>query len=726
MKVLLLTDKMKTGGVETHIAQLALGLRQSGVEVALLSGGGLLADKLSSQGIPCFTAPLDSRRPLDLFRSYLALKRLLSEQDFDLLHAHTRLTALLLKYCKHQGTVIVSVHAHFRINRFLRRICNWGERTIAISEDLRAYVCDTYGVPAERVSVIPNGIDCARFAPPTDADARNGAPRILFASRLDEDCSLGAELLCRIAPSLCQRYPGIRIEIAGGGRDFPRICALAEHANRQLARRAVTAIGGVEDMPELLRSQDIFVGVSRAAMEAAASGCPVILCGNEGYGGILTPQRLKTAGLSNFCARGCAAPTLDALESDLAFLLERPAERRQIGNQLRASIETSFSSDRMCRETLALYHRARHTAPTQTLTVGGYFGCGNVGDDAMLLGFLEALHTAAPQFGVIALTGNPKKDRQRFGISCVHRRNPSAVALALLQSKAFLCGGGSLLQNRTSQRSLSYYLFLLRLARIIRCKTLLYAAGIGPLIGKSAFQKTFRCLQKCDYLGLRDEDSLRCLAGLGIDAARLHLGADPALLMPLPPASRAAAILHAHRIPADEAHLCVVLNGTAPLPLRQNLISAVRVICKRHAMVALLPVFDPTHDENAVKKAAQTLGGYAIRLREPSDAVALIGACHAVVSLRLHALVFATATAVSALGISADPHDRKISAFANSAGQDFLAADQSTVPALVEKIEELLKSRQSRAPILADSTAQMRKRAREDLQRILTHIASTP
>ena len=724
MKVLLLTDKMETGGVETHIAQLALGLWRSGVEVALFSSGGLLADKLSNEGIPCYTAPLHSRRPLDLLRSYHRLKSLLKDQSFDILHAHTRLTAFLLRYCKRCGGArLVSVHARFRSDFLLKRACYWGDRTLAVSEDLRAYVCDVYQLPAERVTVIPNGIDCARFCPPEE-DSRNGAPRILFASRLDRDCSLGAELLCRIAPSLCQRYPGVQIEIAGGGNDFSTICTLAKHANHWLGRQAVTPIGWVEDMATLLRTQDIFLGVSRAALEAAATGCAVILCGNEGYGGILTPQQLKTAGLSNFCARGCAAPTLDALERDISFLLEHPSERRHIGDQLRQSMETSFSSARMCRETLALYHRTRRKSPSLRLAIGGYFGCENIGDDAMLLGFLEELNTVAPHVAVTALTGHPSRDRRRFGISCINRKNPIAIGATLYRSAAFLCGGGSLLQNLTSRHSLSYYLALIKMAQRQRCQTVLYAAGIGPLIGKGALRDTANILNRCNYLDLRDGDSVRRLAALGIDAAKLHLGADPALLMPPPPASRAAAILHARQIPDDETHLCVVINGNAPLTVQQNLISAIRIVCRRHAMVALLPIFDPPHDEKAVKRAARELGGYAIDLREPSDALALISVCRAVISLRLHALVFATAASVSALGIAADTRDRKIAAFAKSAGQEFLSADPPTVPTLVERIEELLKSSQSRAPILADSAAQMRRAAREELQKIITRVSA--
>ena len=719
MKILLLTDRMDAGGAETHIAQLAEGLMKLGVEVWLLSSGGRIADRIAQTGVQTIHAPLHSRKPFDLLRSYFILCRLLRREHFDILHAHARLPAFLLRFCKHPHTKqIVSVHARFRVNALLKRLCYWGDLTIAVSEDLRTYVCKAYRVPPERVYVIPNGIDCNIFAPP-EPDPRTSAPAILFASRLDCDCSLGAELLCRIAPTLCKRFPGVQIAIAGGGNDSTHISTLADSANSVLGRVAIKTLGWVENMPAVLGQYDIFVGVSRAAMEAAATGCSVILCGNEGYGGIFCKESARHAALTNFCARGEPMPLPDRLETDLTHLLEHPALRKQYATEARNVIETNFSAARVCRETLSQYHRLRSEKKQITVTVGGYFGCKNLGDDAILLGFLEGIHALAPEIGVIALTGAPRINRRRFGIPCVNRKNPLSIRAAFFRSSAFLCGGGSLLQNLTSQRSLSYYLSLLQLARRSRCKPLLYAAGIGPLVGKSATKKTVNVLRKCPYVGLRDEASMRLLSRRGLDAARLHLGADPACLLPLPPPTRAEALLREHQIPDDKDKLCVVLNGTIPSHLLQTLLSAIRIVCKRGALIPIFLVFDRRHDLVAAQKAARSLGGHLLAPTSPTDAIALISACRAVVSLRLHALIFATAVKIPALGIAANRRDPKIASFAHTAGQDFLSPDRLTVPALVEAIEATITDGGRRAPILVDAAAEMRRAARTDLQRIL-------
>jgi hypothetical protein len=88
------------------------------------------------------------------------LVRLIKREGYDVLHAHARFPALLLRGMQRLGArTVVTVHAAFAHNRRLSHVCYWGEKTVAVSEDLRLYVTDHYPVPATQVSVIRNGID---------------------------------------------------------------------------------------------------------------------------------------------------------------------------------------------------------------------------------------------------------------------------------------------------------------------------------------------------------------------------------------------------------------------------------------------------------------------------------------------------------------------------------------------------------------------------------------
>ena len=67
--------------------------------------------------------------------------------------------------------------------------------------------------------------------------------RIVFVSRLDKDCSLGAFLLCKIAPSLIKLYNEIEIYIVGGGEEYNKISSLAAKIKAKFNNKLIFATG---------------------------------------------------------------------------------------------------------------------------------------------------------------------------------------------------------------------------------------------------------------------------------------------------------------------------------------------------------------------------------------------------------------------------------------------------------------------------------------------------
>jgi len=92
--------------------------------------------------------------------------------------------------------------------------------------------------------------------------------------------------------------------------------------------------------------------------------------------------------------------------------------------------------------------------------VAGYYGFRNAGDEAILEAIARELKARGHE--VVALSGDPKRTREDHGLRAYHRLNP----LALLRADLWLLGGGGLLQDATSALSLTYYLSVLRLARL--------------------------------------------------------------------------------------------------------------------------------------------------------------------------------------------------------------------------------------------------------------------
>ncbi|QEY31684.1 polysaccharide pyruvyl transferase CsaB [Synechococcus sp. RSCCF101] len=108
----------------------------------------------------------------------------------------------------------------------------------------------------------------------------------------------------------------------------------------------------------------------------------------------------------------------------------------------------------------------------------GYYGEHNLGDDALLAVLLEQL---PPGTRPLVSAHDGREVRQRHGVATCPRRNPRAMARALLRCDALVLGGGSLLQDSSSLQSLFYYLMLMALARLRRIPVILWAQGYGPL-----------------------------------------------------------------------------------------------------------------------------------------------------------------------------------------------------------------------------------------------------
>ncbi len=357
MKVLLLSDRMNRGGAETHVSALARGLKDAGVCVQVLSSGGELSERLAEEGIAQHLFPAD--RAIVGHLTIPRLRRLCEREKFDVLHAHARIPASMIRNCRRWSgspAPVVTMHAAYSPLSLASDVSYWGEHTVTVGEDLRALLCDGFGVPSERITVIPNGIDLDRFYPPP-ATLPPPPRSVLFASRLDRDCSLGAELLCDLAPDLGAAYGDLTIRIAGGGDQFERLQRRAAEINARFGtRRLVELTGHAEDMSALYRRHSIFVGVSRAAMEAALCGCAVILCGNEGGAGILSPQN-PIPSLSNFCCRGYKKPTRQSLGESLVTLLSDHARRKYAAMAGERWMRNDYGTEGMVERTLAVYRR---------------------------------------------------------------------------------------------------------------------------------------------------------------------------------------------------------------------------------------------------------------------------------------------------------------------------------------------------------------------------------
>ncbi len=320
------------------------------------------------------------------------------------------------------------------------------------------------------------------------------------------------------------------------------------------------------------------------------------------------------------------------------------------------------------------------------ICIGGYAGCGNLGDDAILEGWLSEQGTGGEEITV--LSGRPRLDRRRFGVRCVGRRDPFAIFFALLRADRFLCGGGSLLQNETGNLSLFYYLALLRLARLCGCETELLAAGVGPLRGKLARRLTAGELNRCRRLELRDADSAELLASVGVRRELMTVAPDPATRLSVPPPTRRLFLLREAGIAPEEPYLCISLHPVCEEKMTRRIITAsLRYFLQKNRIRPLFLCFDRRSDAWAAQLFCRELGGAIAILRQATDALALIDGAHLLLSMRLHPLIFAQMTSTPAVAVSPSATEPKLRSFCAAAGFPHFFAPELSVVDLVSTLD---------------------------------------
>lgn len=270
------------------------------------------------------------------------------------------------------------------------------------------------------------------------------------------------------------------------------------------------------------------------------------------------------------------------------------------------------------------------------VAISGYYGFGNLGDEALLAGLLGQLKALGAE--ALVLSGDPERTTAEHGVEAAHRYR--GLLPALRRSDALISGGGGLLQDTTSSRSLGYYLGVLRLARMLGKKTAVYGQSIGPL--SPAGRRRARRVLRHVPLAVRDEPSIELLADLGLEA---RMVADPALLLrPDREASEGVDVLLVPRTPWRSFSEALLAAGEEALSLGRT--------------VGVMAI----QAEEDAPEIGFLLAGLPGARHYPAgnwrEAMAVTAAAGLVLSVRLHGLIFAAATGTPHAGLVYDPKVR--------------------------------------------------------------------
>lgn len=295
------------------------------------------------------------------------------------------------------------------------------------------------------------------------------------------------------------------------------------------------------------------------------------------------------------------------------------------------------------------------------LALSGYYGCGNTGDEAVLDGIARSLTLRRPdeRVDLVVLSASPDDTRRRHEFAAVDRMSLLAVRRALKASDLLISGGGSLLQDATSLRSLLYYLWVIRLARVCRTPVMVYAQGVGPLRSRTARAITRVTLNRVGAITVRDPESAALLRAIGVTRPPLEVTADPAFVLdPVgqPAAERALADAG---IEPGEAIVGLALRPVASGgPSASGAGRIAEALARRTGARVLFMPMQPPGDARLAEEAMAVAPAGSAMLRSalaPRETLAVVGRLEGLVAMRLHALIFAAMTGVPMVALAYDP-----------------------------------------------------------------------
>lgn len=358
------------------------------------------------------------------------------------------------------------------------------------------------------------------------------------------------------------------------------------------------------------------------------------------------------------------------------------------------------------------------------VVLSGYYGFDNLGDEAVLQSIIQALQFEEPNLEIMVLSNDPENTEKRYGVRAQSRWQLAEVFRALKKTDFLISGGGSLLQDTTSQMTIPYYLGIVALARLLGKKVAFYAQGVGPISGGLGKILTRIIANRVQLITVRDQDSLDLLKSLGVKRPELRVTVDPVVLLN-PEKSEKSGMRKIHELKEKCHTMGHPLIGIAPRPWQNNqryqdelIKTARRLAEEKQAKILLIPMHAEL-DLPFCQEMAEKLSG-AMVLKEqllPAELLAVYQMLDFLIGIRLHSLIFAAVVNLPHVGISYDP---KIDSFLARLGdQAVVNIENINSERLAQEVVTRLGEQQQQVARIEKHISILKNEARENAHMVL-------
>ncbi|MDD4583832.1 MAG: glycosyltransferase, partial [Eubacteriales bacterium] len=533
MKIMLLAAGGDIGGGKTHILSLARELSTSNNVKLVSFRKGVLADEGREMGLDVIVMENGLNMMLDM-------KMVLETVDAfkpDIIHCHgakANMFGVLIKKLR-ALPVMTTVHSDPKLDYMG---LPWKQITYGFINSIALRNMDFYitvsdkmeqdlvhrGFDPQRIFTIYNGLDFSKAKNDSKPFKKEGEDIIVgIAGRLTPIKDMGTVI--RSFALAYKKNNRLKLLIAGTGEEEKQLKALTKELK---VDHRVDFVGWISDIQGFFSKVDINVlaslseGFPYSLLEGAHEHCPAVA---SRVGGI---PALIDHGENGFLFE---AGDIKALSGYIYRLSIDEELRHNLAESLFQRAKTDFSLDSMREKQEQAYRvimKRRKLTGRQGAVICGAYGRGNAGDEAILKAILTQLREIDEDMPFWVMSRNKKETRAVNKVKSLYIFNLFSFINSLRKAKVFVNGGGSLIQDITSSRSLYFYLFTLKAAKWCGCQIIMYGCGIGPINLPRNRRIAAKILNEtADIITLRDSVSFDVLREMKVDKPEILLAADP-------------------------------------------------------------------------------------------------------------------------------------------------------------------------------------------------------
>lgn len=698
MRVLHLISGGDSGGAKTHVLSLLQSLNENICADLVCYMEAEFSKEAREMGIP--THVFDGGFNTGLKKT----RELIEKGNYDIVHCHgsrANLTGALLK--RHFDIPFIStVHSDYKLDYLGRPLAamTYGQlNKMAIRHmDYRVCVSDSMrrtlisrGFDANDLLTIYNGVDFSRPAPSLTrrewfdkigCDFSDDSIVLGIAARLDPVKDVATTV--RGFAAAAEKNEKLRLLIAGDGMEMEMLEGLCSQLG---VRDKVFFAGWIDDMDGYYASVDINAISSLsetfpyAVTEAARVGIPtvasrvgglprIIINGETGL--LFDPQDYKT------------------MSRCILILADNEELRKKLGDAVYEKAKREFSTESTCRRQLDIYKTIlkRRSQPRNGVVICGAYGHDNSGDEALLTAIVGQLKSIDPDMRIVVVSKNARRTKTMHELCAIQRGRFFRLRRELACSKLFISGGGSLIQDVTSRRSLWYYLRTMSLAKKCGCKVQMYGCGMGPLNYDYDRKLAASTINRCaDAITLRDPLSLEFAREIGVTVTNISVTGDPVLNLRGKSDADAISFMINNDIDPELDYICLGLRNWPGFAEKSVEIRKALQIC--YDKYGLVPLFMPMNYDKDISITDPITRGLNApfkvlpKIEDAELEIAIVRQTKATVAMRLHSLLYAVCGAVPAVGLSYDP---KVSGCAQYLGISCVEFDEITAQNLTDAI----------------------------------------